>query len=53
MLRSICFNVLKATALVVCVGVAGACYARGHVAVVDDRRDHHEDHRDDHRDDRR
>jgi hypothetical protein len=52
MLRSICLNILRATALVACVATAGACYARGHVDVVDDHHaheDHHDDHREEHR----
>jgi hypothetical protein len=48
MLRSICLNILRATALVACVGTASACYARGHVDVVDDHRAHEEHHEDRH-----
>jgi hypothetical protein len=54
MFISICMKFVKASALVVCLGIASsACFWRER-DVHDDRRGHeHEEHHDDHRGDRR
>ena len=50
MLRSICLNILKVAAVVVCLGVgSSACWVHGRDGGHDDHRDGREGHRDEHR----
>lgn len=54
MLHSFCLNLVRASAVLVCVGLAAsACVVRERVAVRGAPAEHHEDHHDDHHDDHR
>jgi hypothetical protein len=54
MLRFICVNIVKATAVIVCIGVGvSACLFPGRDARYDDRRESHEGHHDEHHDEHR
>jgi hypothetical protein len=52
MLCSICVNIVKASAVVTCLGVAlGACLLPGPEARYDDRRNRHEERHEEHHED--